>query len=103
MLKCKGFHLIFSSGMENITLSQICDRLYLPTFLLRVGLLTLMQMASLMVLAMPYPSLPIILKFSIDVVWPVALLCSNIGDGAFKCSLHLSSKVLANSQIYSFC
>ena len=101
MLKCKGFHLIFSSGMENITLSQICDRLYLPTFLLRVGILTLMQMASLMVLAMPYPSLLISLKFSIGVVWPIALLCSNIGDGAFKCSLYLSSKDLADSPMSS--
>ena len=32
----------FSSGMENRTWFQICDRLYLPMFLLRVGLLTLM-------------------------------------------------------------
>ena len=45
--------------------------------------------------------LPIILKFSTDVVWPVALLCSNIVDGAFKCSLYLSSKVLADSPMYS--
>ena len=58
-------------------------------------------MASLLVLAMPCPSLPIILKFSTDVVWPVALLCSNIGDGAFKCSLYLSLKVLADSLMYS--
>ena len=42
-------------------------------------------MASLMVLAIPCPSLPIILKFSTDVVCPVVLLCSNIGDGALKC------------------
>ena len=50
---------------------------------------------------MPCPSLPIFLKFSTDVVWPVALLCSNIGDGAFKCSLYLSSKVLDDSPMYS--
>ena len=54
-----------------------------------------------MVLAMPCPSLPIILKFSTDVVWPVVLLCPYIGDGAFKCSVYLSSKVLADSPMYS--
>ena len=31
-----------------------------------------------MVMAILCPSLPIILKFSTDVVWPVTLLCSNI-------------------------
>ena len=41
------------------------------------------------------------LGFSTDVLWPVVLSCSQIGDGAFKCSLNLSSKVLANSPIYS--
>ena len=45
--------------------------------------------------------LPIILKFSTDVVWPVVLLCSYIGDGAFKCSLYLSSNVLPDSPMYS--
>ena len=54
-----------------------------------------------MVVAIPCSSLPIILKFSTDVVWPVALICSNIGDGAFKCSLYLSLKVLADSPMYS--
>ena len=44
-------YLVFSSGMANGTLFQMCGRLYLPMFLLRVGLLTLMYMASLMVLA----------------------------------------------------
>ena len=47
-------------------------------------------------------SLPsMILNFSTDVVWPVALLYSNTGDGAFKSSLYLSSKVLADSTMYS--
>ena len=32
---------------------------------------------------------------------PVVLLCSNIGGGAFRCSLYLSSKVLADSPMYS--
>ena len=34
------YYLIFSSGVANRTLSQICVRLYLPTFLFRVELLT---------------------------------------------------------------
>ena len=55
----------------------------------------------LMVLAILCPFLPMILKFSTDVVWPVVLLCSNIGDGAFTCSLYLSSKVLTDSPISS--
>ena len=43
--RCCGaevYYIIFSFGDANRTLSQICSRLYLPTFLLRVGLLTLM-------------------------------------------------------------
>ena len=40
------FYFVFSSEMENRTLSQMCGRLYLPMFLLRVGLLTLMYIAS---------------------------------------------------------
>ena len=75
--------LIFSSGMEcNIT-SQRCDRLYFPMFLFNVGLFTVMYMASFTALAILWPSLPIILKFSTDVVWPVLFWCSYIGDGAF--------------------
>ena len=57
-------------------------------------------MASLMDLAIFWPSLPIILMFSND-VWPVTFWYSNIGDGAFKCSLYLSSKVLVDSPMYS--
>ena len=101
MLRC--VYLVFSSGMANRTLFQMCGRLYLPMFLLRVGLLTLMYMASLMALALIFwPSLPMILKFSTDVVWPVIFWCSKIGEGAFKCSLYLSSNVLADSPIYSW-
>ena len=45
------FYLAFSSEIENRTSSQMCGRLYLPMFLLRVGLLTLMYIASFMALA----------------------------------------------------
>ena len=50
------------------------DRLNLPMLLLRVGLLTLMQMDSLMFLAKLCPSLPIIWKLLWLVGWPVWLL-----------------------------
>ena len=94
-------YLVFSSVMANRTLFQMCGRLYLPMFLLRVGLLTLMYMVSLMALDIVWPALAMILKFSNVVLWPVNLSCSKIGDVAFKCSLYLSSKVLADSPIYS--
>ena len=58
-------------------------------------------MASLTALAILQPSLPMILKFSTDVVWPVLFWCSNIGDGAFKCSLYLSTNILDDSPMYS--
>ena len=64
----------FSSGIVNSILSHICGRLYFPMFLFRVGLLTLMSMASLMVLAILFSSLPRILKLSIDVIWPTGSL-----------------------------
>ena len=59
-----------NSAIENRTLSQLCGRLYLPIFLFRVGLLTLIYMASLIALAKLYPSLHIIWKLS-TVVWPL--------------------------------
>ena len=81
--------------------SQKHGRLYFPMFLFNVELFTLMYMASFTALAILWSFLPIILKFSTDVVWPVLFWCSYIGDGAFKCSLYLSPKVLADSPIYS--
>ena len=93
--------LYFSMFLFNVGLSHRCGRLYFPMFLFNVGLLTLMYMASLIALAMLWSSLPIILKFSTDVLWPVLFWCSCIGDGAFRCSLYLSSKVLDDSPMYS--
>ena len=62
---------IFSSGMDCSNPSQRCGRLYFPMFLFNVGLFTLMYMASFTALAILWSFLPIILKFSIDVIWPV--------------------------------
>ena len=91
----QGHYLfIFSSGMDCNTPSHRCGRLYFPMFLFNVGLFTLMYMGSFATLAILWSSLPIILKFSTDFMWPVLFWCSCIGDGAFRCSLYLSSKVL---------
>ena len=54
-------------------------------------------MAPLMALVILCPSPPMILKFPTEVGWPVVLWCSNIGEGAFRCSLYLSPKVLDDS------
>ena len=64
---------IFNSRMVSKILSQMCGRLYFPIFLLRVGLFTLMYIDSLMVLAKLLSSLPMILKFSMDVSWPLLI------------------------------
>ena len=105
MHRCYGarvcYLLIFNSGMECNIPSQSCGRLYFPVFLFNEGLFILMYTASFTALAILWPSLPIILKFSTDVVWPMLFCCSNIGDGAFKCSLYLSPNVLDDSPIYS--
>ena len=49
-------------------------------------------MDSLIVLAMPWSSLPIIWKLSWLVVWPVVLLWLCMGEGSLRCSLNLFSK-----------
>ena len=95
------YWFIFSSGMDCNNPSHRCGRLYFPIFLFNVGLFTLMYMASFIALAILWSSLPIILKFSTDVMWPVLFWCSCMGDGAFRCSLYLSSNVLDDSPIYS--
>ena len=96
-----SYFLSFSSGIENSILSHICGRLYFPMFLFRVGLFTLMNMASLMVLAILLSSLPRILKLSMVVIWPLAVWWWKIGEGVFMCSLTLSPKVLPDSPTYS--
>ena len=83
------------------TSSHIWGRWYLPIFLFRGGLLTLMKIDSLISLERFCSSLPTLLKFSSEVVWPVMLLWSWIGKGAFRCSVNLSPNVLAVSPIYS--
>ena len=96
-----SYLFIFSSGIDCSIPSQRCGRLCFPVFWFNVGLFTLMYMAFFTAFAILWSSLPIILKFSTGVMWPVLFWCSCIDDGAFRCSLYLSSKVLAESPIYS--
>ena len=79
----------------------MCGSWNLPMFLLRDGSFTLMNIASLMFLAILLSSLPTILKLSRDTSWPVVFWWSMIGDGALICSLNLSLKVLPDSPMYS--
>ena len=69
--------------------------------LLSVGLLTLMYIDSLIVLAMPWSSPAIMLKFSSLVLCPVWVLCTWMGQSSFRCSLYLSPKVLDVSPMNS--
>ena len=91
----------FSSLLLIRTSSHIWGRWYLPMFLFRDGLLTLMNIDSLISLERFCSSLPTMLKFSSEVVWLVVLLWSWIGEGAFRCSLNLSPNVLDVSPMYS--
>ena len=91
-----------SSEMLSRTSSQICGRWYLPIFLFRDGLLTLMYKASLMSLMTRWSSLPNMEKLSIVTEWPEVLIWSCIREGALRCSLNLSSKFFADSPIYSW-
>ena len=87
---CLGSYFNLSSEVLNRTSSHMCGRWNLPMFLLRDGLLTLMYSASLIALLRFWSSLPTILKFSLVTWWPVMLLWSYIGEGAFWCSFNLS-------------
>ena len=89
---CYWHYFWCNSGDLASTSSQMCGSWNLPMFLLRDGSLTLINIASLMFLAILLSSLPTILKFSRDTSWPVVLLWSMMGDGALICSLNLSPK-----------
>ena len=89
--------------MLSKTLSHMWGKLNFPIFLFNVGLLTHINMDSLMFLAKPCPCLPIIWKLFWLVGWPVPvwLLWWWMGEGSFRCSLNLSAKVLEISHMYS--
>ena len=70
-------------------------------FLFRDGSLTLINRASLIALFRFWSSLLTIVKLLMLMLWPEMLQWSNIGEGAFWCSLNLSAKFLADSPMYS--
>ena len=89
-------------GVLSKTLSHMWGKLNLPIFLFNVGLLTLINMDSLMFLAKPCTSLPpyyLKVILTSGVVCMVAMMMN--GEGCFRCSLDLSPKVLEVSPIYS--
>ena len=63
----------------------------------RLDCFTHMKMDSLMVLACPWSSLPMILKLVPVMLCPVCCMCAWMGEGCLRCSLHLSPNVLAVS------
>ena len=97
-----SIYLNLSSEMLSRTSSQLCGRWYLPMFLFRDGLFTLMYRASFISLVRFRSSLPNMEKLSIVTEWPEMLIWSCIGEGALRCSLNLSSKSLAGSPMYSW-
>ena len=80
----------FLDGMQNFIPNMW--QIVLQIYLFRVGLLTLLYISSFMAIAILCLYLPMILKLSTVCKWPVVLLCSKIGKGAFKYSLNLSAK-----------
>ena len=84
----------FSSLLLIRTSSHIWGRWYLPMFLFKDGLSTRINIDSLISLERFCSSLPTMLKFLSEVVWPLVLLQSWIGEGAFGCSLNFSPNVL---------
>ena len=94
-------YLSFSSGDLTRTSSHLCGSWYLPMFLFMNESLTLINIASLMALAIFWSSLSTTLKLSRESSWPVMLWGSWMGHGASICSLNLFAKVLPDSPIYS--
>ena len=93
------FYFSLRSVPLHRTSSHIWGRWYLPMFLFRDGLFTLMYRASFMVHMRFWSSLPTMLKLSMVTLWPEMLEWSYIVEGAFWCSLNLSANVLADSPI----
>ena len=80
-----GHYLIWKARVSCRTTAQMCGSWNFPRFLLRDGSLTLMNMASLMVLVMLWTSLPE--KLPTLMPCPEDWACSYMGEGALRCSL----------------
>ena len=91
--------LTWGSGVLLRPPSQMWGKLYIPMFLIRVWLFTHMNVGLLNCSIETLP-LPVYLKLSSVVEWPVMEWWPFTGDHALKCSLNLSPKVLATSPMY---
>ena len=69
----RSIYFNLSSEVFIRTSSHLSGRWYLPIFLFRDGLLTLIYRASLMFLMRFWSSLPTMLKLSMLMLWPVML------------------------------
>ena len=93
-------YLKCSEGVSFSTWSQTCCVWNFPKFLFKDGSLTLMYMASLIFLVSPCASLSTIIKHSQLTGCPVVEVCRCMGEGALRCSLYLSPKVLPDFPMY---
>ena len=59
-----------------------------------------MKTDSLMILACPWSSLPMMLKLVSVMLCPVCCMCAWMEECCLRCSLHLSPRVLAVSPMY---
>ena len=73
VLRLLFIYFYFWDGIQN-SVSNMCQAVLSNISIQSRVVHFYMYMASLMALAILCPSLPIILKYSIDVVWPVLLL-----------------------------
>ena len=94
-------YFMYSEGVSFSTWSHTWGSWNLPRFLFKEGSLALMYMASLMFLDMPCVSLFTIEKHSGLTGCPVDDVCRCMAEGALRCSLYLSSRVLADYPMYS--
>ena len=87
--------------MSCSTSSQMWGGRYLPRSLFNDGSLTLMYIASLMVLMKPCGPLPTMEKLSKVMLCPVVCEWSKMRERALRCSLYLSTYSLPVSTVYS--
>ena len=83
------------AGVSCSTLFQMWGSWYLSRFLFKGGSLTLMNIASLVVLVKHCDSLPTMEKLSNVMLCPVVWKWSKMGERALRCSLYLFNKTSA--------
>ena len=99
-------------GVLSKTLSHICGKLNLPIFLFNVGLFTLINIDSLIFLAKPCPSLPIIWELSGRMACIIAVMMYrggffkvlsesfSVGLRGFPCVFIIAGKVTTLEPVY---